>query len=244
MRKKYSRSFSSLACGFLPTSNSTSSFSKRLTRSLYEHETGTFGRRLLLVILPTIVVLRAVAMRPKGAWPVLWVGVTLLHVVVAVLLVCRTRASGPLRAQDLLVPLPSVVLSGALVGRAPPVVNWPYWLVAVFVLGTIITLTALVRLGRSFGIAPAYRCLVTTGPFSIIRHPAYAGEMLMAVACAIAVCFDSSRESTAWTSVLLVALLVPTVIWRVVREERSMGIDPLWWSYVAVTRYRLLPLVW
>ncbi len=216
----------------------------RLKSSDFDRRGGAVGRRLLLVVLPALVLLRAFVVRFDGGYSIVWIGVTVLHVVVAVLLVCRTRALGPLRAQDLLVPLPSVLLSGALVGRAPPPISWPYWLAALFVLGTTITVTALVRLGRSFGIAPAYRSLVTTGPFSIIRHPAYAGEMLMAAACGVAVRFDPRPESTGWISGLLLALLVPTVIWRVVREERSMSIDPAWSCYVTDTRYRLLPLVW
>lgn len=46
------------------------------------------------------------------------------------------------------------------------------------VLGLVLSIICLFRLGRSFAIAPAARSLVTTGPYAIVRHPLYAAELV------------------------------------------------------------------
>ncbi len=45
--------------------------------------------------------------------------------------------------------------------------------------GTILSIICLLRLGRSFSIMASSRQLVTSGPYGIVRHPLYASELLM-----------------------------------------------------------------
>jgi protein-S-isoprenylcysteine O-methyltransferase Ste14 len=47
---------------------------------------------------------------------------------------------------------------------------------ALVMIGNIFAVIVLTRLGRSFSIVPEARKLVTTGPYSIVRHPLYLAE--------------------------------------------------------------------
>jgi protein-S-isoprenylcysteine O-methyltransferase Ste14 len=45
-------------------------------------------------------------------------------------------------------------------------------------LGTIVAVWSLATLGRCFGLLPEARGLVVRGPYRLVRHPAYLGEMI------------------------------------------------------------------
>lgn len=53
------------------------------------------------------------------------------------------------------------------------------------VVGTILSILCLARLGRSFSVAPTARALVVTGPYRLVRHPLYAAEALTIVGVAM-----------------------------------------------------------
>jgi protein-S-isoprenylcysteine O-methyltransferase Ste14 len=55
--------------------------------------------------------------------------------------------------------------------------------------GNILAVVILTRLGRSFSIVPEARRLVTTGPYSVIRHPLYFAEAVATIGTLI--CFWS-----------------------------------------------------
>lgn len=56
---------------------------------------------------------------------------------------------------------------------------WGMWAgLACQVAGLLIGVAALITLGRSFGVAPADRGLVTRGPYAIVRHPAYTSYLV------------------------------------------------------------------
>lgn len=103
--------------------------------------------------------------------------------------------------------------------------------VAVFGLG--LTLWALCSLSRGFGIAPADRGLVTSGPYRWLRHPAYAGELLNVGAFVLA-------HAGLWNMVLFAVLLVSLVI-RIHMEE---GVIYEYGAYALRVRRRLIPGLW
>ena len=56
----------------------------------------------------------------------------------------------------------------------------------VVVLGTLLTIWSLATLGRCFGLFPEVRGLVLRGPYRLVRHPVYLGELVSAVGLLLA----------------------------------------------------------
>ena len=101
--------------------------------------------------------------------------------------------------------------------------------------GLVLSLWALVSLGTSFGIAPALRGLVTTGPYHWLRHPMYAGELLSLLEAAIAV--------PSGMNLALLGIFAASILWRIEREERILNRNG-YRAYATVVRWRLVPGVW
>ncbi len=124
-----------------------------------------------------------------------------------------------------------------LLAAAMPLASYPNvipnWLMAIGVLGYGLTLWSLLALGRSFGIAPADRGLVKGGPYRLVRHPMYLGELAFRGVMVMA-------EPGVLNGLLLLALLVVQVM-RIQREERIItGYE----RYEQETRWRLVPGIW
>jgi len=100
-------------------------------------------------------------------------------------------------------------------------------------LGVLLTLWALLNLKRSFGIAPADRGLVVSGPYKYIRHPMYSGEMLTILGGALG-CIS------VWNLFVVVATFLIFYM-RIIWEERIIkGYN----EYKRKVRFRLIPYVW
>lgn len=88
---------------------------------------------------------------------------------------------------------------------------------AIFVLGLALAVWARVYLGRNWGMPMSQKAepeLVTTGPYSRVRHPIYSGIILGMVGTAIAV-------SIYW--LIAVAILGGYFLFSAVVEERTMA---------------------
>jgi protein-S-isoprenylcysteine O-methyltransferase Ste14 len=103
----------------------------------------------------------------------------------------------------------------------------------VTLLGLLLVLWALWTLGRSFGIAPADRGLVKIGPYRLIRHPMYLGELISLAGAA------SSNPFT-W-NIVLVHLLLFALLLRIRWEEQAVSDYE---AYARQVRWRLLPGIW
>lgn len=79
--------------------------------------------------------------------------------------------------------------------------------------------------------------VISTGPYGVVRHPMYAGALLMLLATPIAL-------GSWWGLVAFVALLL-VIVWRLQDEEaflmRNLG---GYTAYRAQVRHRLVPFVW
>jgi protein-S-isoprenylcysteine O-methyltransferase Ste14 len=79
--------------------------------------------------------------------------------------------------------------------------------------------------------------VISSGPYALVRHPMYAGALVMLLGMPIAL--------GSWWGVLVVAAILPALIWRLVEEEKFLAENLA--GYVAYrnsVRYRLLPWVW
>jgi len=102
--------------------------------------------------------------------------------------------------------------------------------------GLIVMILALGFLNRSFGIAPAHRGLVTRGPYRVVRHPLYAGEMIVIVGY----CVGYASLSNA---LVVLATLIAQLL-RIRAEEALLSQDMTYREYAARVRWRLVPGVW
>ena len=107
-------------------------------------------------------------------------------------------------------------------------------LLVVGLVGYVLALWSLLALGTSFGLGPADRGLIQTGPYRLVRHPMYLGELLFRAA----VGFMAPNRLTA---LLLVLALLVLQCMRIVREEQIIG---GYAGYQKLVRWRLLPGVW
>ena len=102
--------------------------------------------------------------------------------------------------------------------------------------GVILSLVALLFLGKSFGIVAADRGLVTSGPYGVVRHPAYAAYLVSELGFLV-------LNFSAFNVVLL------TIVWsfqisRIIAEERVLSGDSAYAEYKSQVPKRLIPAVW
>jgi len=180
------------------------------------------------------------------------VGVVLVgtNALVGGLFLLRRPAAATIRGWDLLlVPvglfLPllwraAVVSEGGAAPAASLLAAVPEGLAAAVELaGALVTVWAVVALGRSFGLFPADRGLVTGGPYRLVRHPMYLAQALTG----LGVCLAGGPAALSWNWPLWGAFVLVQAV-RAVREERVLRPDPAYQSYAARVRWRLLPGVW
>jgi protein-S-isoprenylcysteine O-methyltransferase Ste14 len=102
--------------------------------------------------------------------------------------------------------------------------------------GLFIGLAALIALGRSFGVAPANRGLVTHGAYRLVRHPMYSSYLL--VQCGYLV------QSLSWSNAAVFALTAGCNVGRALAEERLLNTSADYPAYRALVRCRLIPGFW
>lgn len=85
---------------------------------------------------------------------------------------------------------------------------------AVITLGTLWTIVSLATLGRCFGLLPEARGLITRGPYRLVRHPVYVGELI----AALGILFVKPHVIV----VALFAAFVALQYGRTVYEERAL----------------------
>ena len=79
--------------------------------------------------------------------------------------------------------------------------------------------------------------VVSTGPYAIVRHPMYAGAILMLVWTPLAL--------GSWWGLLSTPLFVGWFVWRLLDEEQYLRAHlPGYPAYLGRVRYRLVPYIW
>jgi protein-S-isoprenylcysteine O-methyltransferase Ste14 len=79
--------------------------------------------------------------------------------------------------------------------------------------------------------------VISTGPYTLVRHPMYAAALVMLLGIPIAL--------GSWWGVLVIVAILPALIWRLLDEEKFLAENlPGYPEYQARVRYRLIPRVW
>jgi protein-S-isoprenylcysteine O-methyltransferase Ste14 len=108
---------------------------------------------------------------------------------------------------------------------------------AVTLIGVALAVVSAHSLGANFSFGPQGRALVVRGPYRLVRHPIYLAELAMIVGVTVV---DPRLVPMLGALVVVVLQLV-----RIRAEERLLrSTFPGFSRYAAVTRFRLVPLVW
>src|SRR5262249_54787400 len=88
-------------------------------------------------------------------------------------------------------------------------------------------------LGRSFGLIPANRGVVTGGPYAIVRHPIYAGYLITHAALIAA--YPTPMN------IATILLADGALVWRALLEERVLARDGRYRAYCSRVAWHLVP---
>jgi protein-S-isoprenylcysteine O-methyltransferase Ste14 len=79
--------------------------------------------------------------------------------------------------------------------------------------------------------------VISTGPYAMVRHPMYAGALVMLLGIPIAL--------GSWWGLLVIVAMTPALIWRLLDEEKFLARSlPGYRDYQYAVRFRLIPRVW
>jgi len=101
--------------------------------------------------------------------------------------------------------------------------------------GLLWQFAAKVALGRSFGLLPASRGLVVSGPYRLVRHPIYLGYLISHIGFLLA--------NFSWRNFAVLAVLYVAQVVRLRREESHLSSSDEYRRYCQRVRWRLLPFV-
>ena len=99
--------------------------------------------------------------------------------------------------------------------------------------GLMVVIAGKLSLGRSFGLMPANRGVVSSGLYRIVRHPIYMGYLITHVG------FIAANPEI-WNVMTMVGADVALLI-RAVCEERTLARDAAYRAYQAKVAWRVLP---
>ena len=105
--------------------------------------------------------------------------------------------------------------------------------IAASIVGLTIVIAGKITLGRSFGLMPANRGVVSSGVYRIVRHPIYLGYLVTHVA------FLAATPS-AWNIAALLAA-DSALLARAVCEEKTLSRDERYRAYQQAVRWRVCP---
>ena len=138
----------------------------------------------------------------------------------------RTYRARVLTALSMMGPV--LVRPSSVAALAPEVVT-----VLLSAAGLLVVIAGKLSLGRSFGLMPANRGVVSSGLYRLVRHPIYMGYLITHAGFVAA-------NPTLWNVALLVGADL-ALMWRAVCEEQTLAKDEAYRSYQQVVRWRVLP---
>jgi protein-S-isoprenylcysteine O-methyltransferase Ste14 len=123
---------------------------------------------------------------------------------------------------------PPLLQPGLVAALAPEMFT-----VALSAAGLAVVIAGKLTLGRSFGLMPANRGVVSSGVYRVVRHPIYMGYLLTHIA------FLAANPS-AWNIAALFAADA-ALLARAVCEEKTLAKDTRYRDYQQQVRWRVCP---
>ena len=123
---------------------------------------------------------------------------------------------------------PMLVRPSSVAALAPEVMT-----VLLSAAGLTIVIGGKLSLGRSFGLMPANRGIVSSGLYKLVRHPIYMGYLITHTGFVAA-------NPTLW-NVLMVVGADLALMWRAVCEEETLQKDEAYRGYQQMVRWRVVP---
>ena len=123
---------------------------------------------------------------------------------------------------------PFLVRPAAVVALAPELVT-----VGLSAVGLLVVIGGKMSLGRSFGLMPANRGIVSTGLYRLVRHPIYLGYLITHVGFVVA-------NPTQWNALTLLFADLALMV-RAKCEEKTLAQDAAYRAYQQTVRWRVLP---
>ena len=123
---------------------------------------------------------------------------------------------------------PVLVRPGSVTALAPELAT-----VVLSAIGLSVVIAGKASLGRSFGLMPANRGVVSSGLYRLVRHPIYMGYLITHAGFLAA-------NPTLWNVLMLVGADV-ALMWRAVCEEQTLGKDAAYREYLQTVRWRVVP---
>jgi len=115
-------------------------------------------------------------------------------------------------------------------------VAWPAAGLALVTLAAGLSLVSLLTIGRVFGVRPALRDLVTSGPYRFVRHPMYLSYVMADT--------GYNLQESNFVTLLFVLVGWASLVYRIEAEERVLSQHAAWPAYLAFVRYRIFPGLW
>jgi len=162
--------------------------------------------------------------------------ISVLNFTVGILVLSRRPIIALANKKDTLLCIPSFICAGLLFKLTKPILEWNLFSEILFSVGGIITILSFIGLGKSFAILPDKREIKKDKLYGMLRHPAYFGESLMLLSCALS-------GSTNWSWIVFL-LFIPLLILRIIIEEKFLMRFKEYEIYSDNVKWRLIPFLW
>jgi protein-S-isoprenylcysteine O-methyltransferase Ste14 len=188
------------------------------------------GERIFILLLFATFVVRlshTIGIRPYNMLALISEGLVAFFIVVR-----RPAQNLTMRPLDWVVALAGTALPMFVRAGAHPVLPPMTGTILMFA-GLSLAVWAKLSLRRSFGIAAANRGAVSAGPYRFLRHPMYAGYIVVYVGFFL--------NNPLWWNFGLYIVAALLLVARLRAEEALLKTDPVYDSYCSRVPYRLIP---
>jgi protein-S-isoprenylcysteine O-methyltransferase Ste14 len=183
----------------------------------------------LLFVRFVLAISHGIALRPYNILLLISEGLIALFI-----LIRRPAVNITTRPLDWLIAMGGTCLPLFVLPGAQPLLP-TFFGTALMFAGLLLSIWAKLSLRRSFGLAAANRGAVICGPYRFVRHPMYAGYIIIYVGFLLN--NPLMRNLYIYTAALALQVL------RVLAEESILKTDPIYDAYVRRVRFRLIPAV-